>query len=321
MKVKKEIIILILIIAALSVYLFVQKKGKTYYSLPELVRIEEKDVSKLILTREGSSIELERRDDQWVILPEEFPADETIAEDMVENIGSIALTALASESGNYMIYDLDDEHKIEVEIFKDLESLRRIEVGKTASSYRHTFVKVDDDERVFHAQGNLKDIFERTVSELRDKVVMAFDDEIIEVILEKGENELTLVKTSIPVAVDLNQQQGEENNEVKEPEEPVSAWMTSENEPAKEKEIEEIINSMSNLRCDDFVEGKTKEDLTSPLYTVSLKGMKTYSVSLFEKDGNQYIAVSSESDYPFLLPEWKAKRIMKDLDTLREIKE
>jgi hypothetical protein len=52
--------------------------------------------------------------------------------------------------------------------------------------------------------------------------------------------------------------------------------------------------------------------------TVLLKGVQPYSVSLFEKDANQYIAVSSESGYPFLLPEWKAKRIMKDLDSLTE---
>jgi len=275
MKAKKEIVILILMIAALSAYLYVQKKGKTYYSLPELVEIDEKGVSKLAITKGDSFIELKRKDDQWVILPDEFPADKTIAEDMVETIGSIRLTALASESGNYVVYELDDDHKIEVEIFRDLESLRRIEVGKTASSSRHTFVKVGDDTRVFHAQGNLKEIFDRTVSGLRDKVVMSFDDEISEVILKQGEDELTLIKAFLPVDVDLKREQGENNNEedVKEPEEPLPTWRTANGEPVKENVVNEIIEAMSNLRCDDYVENKTKEDLTSPLYTVLLKNV------------------------------------------------
>jgi hypothetical protein len=83
-------------------------------------------------------------------------------------------------------------------------------------------VKKGDDKRVFHAQGNLQDIFDRIVSELRDKVVMAFDDDISEVILKQGEDELTLIKASLPVDVDLNREQGEDNNEedVEEHEEP-----------------------------------------------------------------------------------------------------
>lgn len=47
----------------------------------------------------------------------------------------------------------------------------------------------------------------------------------------------------------------------------------------------------------------------------------TYSISFFEKEDNKHTAVSSESEYPFLISDWKAKKIMKDLKTLTEAEE
>jgi len=85
-----------------------------------------------------------------------------------------------------------------------------------------------------------------------------------------------------------------------------------------ELNVDEIVSTLSNLECDEFIENKNKDDYKSPLYTLTLKGINTYSISLFEKKDNKHPAVSSQSDYPFLLSEWKAKRIMKDLSSFTE---
>jgi hypothetical protein len=61
---------------------------------------------------------------------------------------------------------------------------------------------------------------------------------------------------------------------------------------------------------------KTKEDLKSPVFTATLKGLNTYTISIFEKKDEQYPAVSSGSEYPFLLSERKANQIMKDFKGL-----
>lgn len=319
MKSKKEIVILVLIIAALTAYIVSEKRGSVHYLLPEVNPIAEKDVTKLTIHKGESDIVLHRENDEWVILPQKFLAEENVVKAMVEGIGSLTLTALASESKSYPVYELDDEHKVQVELYGGEEVLRKIEVGKAASSAQHTFVKLDGDHRVFHARGNLKITFDKSIAELRNKNVLTIDEEISEVNLKQGDKETTLLRASTPVSVDVAQAEaGEKLGEVEGQEEPPPTWRTHEDLPAKEREVDDIINSLSQLQCNAFVEDKTKEDLTSPLYEVTLKGLKDYTFAVFEKVDSQYIATSSESDYPFFIPEWKAQRVMKDPDTLAE---
>ncbi len=50
-----------------------------------------------------------------------------------------------------------------------------------------------------------------------------------------------------------------------------------------------------------------------------MKGHKVYRLSIFEKkekDGKEYPAVSSQNEYPFLLPAWRVDKIMKDSQPL-----
>ncbi len=322
MKAKKEILILVAVIAALSVYLLVQKKGKTHYTLPELKPVQEKSISKLMITKGGSPLTLQKEDEVWFILPQRYPADSHLLESLLDEISGLTLTALASESRNYPLYELDEARRIDVEILGGDETLRKVWIGKTATSARHTFVMLDDDPRVFHASGNLKSTFDKKASDLRDKKVLSIDEEITEITLKEGDKEMILVKFSPPVTIETAEEEEEPGKPGDESEaeenEPVYRWQTRNQEPVKEKEVEEIIQTLSNLQCNSFLEERTKEEFADPLYTVTFKGVSTYSLSLFEKQENQYTATSSQNDYPFLIPEWKAEQIMKDPESLTE---
>jgi hypothetical protein len=309
MKGKKEYIVLLLIIGLIGAYLYFQKSGEIHYSLPEPEKIDRESVTGLKITKDGSELSLVNEDGRWLILPQKFPADRAQVERMVDAAESVTLTALASESKNYAIYKLDEENRIRVEVYGGESILREMDIGKPAPSYRHTFVKLGNDHRVFHAEGNLRDIFDRTADDLRDRVVMAFDEEITELTLTGGEESMTIVRGYDPVS---KAPDGEEEREQGHP----AKWQTDEGVPVKADEIDEIIQTLRNLRCEGFVKDKAKKDLTSPSYTVSLKGLKTYSISFFEKEENRHTAVSSESEYPFLVSEWKAEKIIKDLKTL-----
>jgi hypothetical protein len=85
----------------------------------------------------------------------------------------------------------------------------------------------------------------------------------------------------------------------------------------QEKEIDGLVKTLSNLKCDGYLEEK-KSDLGDPTFSVSLKGDKNYEFSLYgERDGKS-VATSSENDDPFLIADWNAKKIRKELDTLVE---
>ena len=95
-------------------------------------------------------------------------------------------------------------------------------------------------------------------------------------------------------------------------------WQTREGQRVKEKEIDGLVNSLSNLSCDSFIEGKTKKDLATPTFKVSLKGTTNYELSLYDEQDKKTVATSSQSDYPFLLPEWRVKKIKMELKSLIE---
>ncbi len=321
MRLKKEVIILVLLIGLLSGYLLVQKRGQTHYTLPELDQIDETAASKLVVKQGQTDTTVVREEGRWVILPERYPADPALVKEMVDGVGAISLTALASESRNYARYELDDARATDVTLYNGDAPVRRILIGKGASSGRHSFVRLDTDHRVFQVSGVLGNRYRKTVADLRDKSVLSIDEEITEVTLKDGAAKLVLLRHGLPADVQpsggsAGAKKGGETGEGP----PLPKWQTADGLPAREHDIDEIINTVSHLRCDGFVEGKTKEALTAPQYTLTLKGGRSYTLTIFDQDENRFIATSSENDYPFFIADWKAERIMKDLTALTESK-
>ena len=67
--------------------------------------------------------------------------------------------------------------------------------------------------------------------------------------------------------------------------------------------------------CEKYIDDRKKEDFTSPLFALELKGAQDYNLSIFPKaaeDDPNYPAVSSGSDYPFQLSTSQVNRIMKE---------
>ncbi len=310
---KKEYILVILIIVGLSVFLIVQKSGRMRYELPEMEQIRTEDVSKMTIRKKDTEIVLVRDNGRWLIAPRNYPADQGMVARMIDAIGGLKLTALVSEIGNNPLYGLGDEKRIEAAVYQGETLLRKIDIGKVAPSYRHTFVRLAGEDRVFHASGNLRSDLDKTAATLRDRVVMKVEGEITGIVLKRGKEEMTLVKTA-GTAPD-HPDDGEEGG-VKE--KPPALWKTEDGKTVKEEAVSEIISTLSNLMCEDFIEGAEKDDFSSPVYTITLKGDQEYRISFFDKEENNYAAISSGSDYPFYISAWKAEKMMKPFESLIE---
>ena len=313
MKLKKEYLILAVVIVALSAYLIMRTTDRAQYLLPEVPSVAAKDISRLQITRNTVETVITQQDEKWHIGPEKWLADEIKIQDMLKAIENLTLTALVSESRNYNLYDLDTEKKINVKAWQG-ETLRRdVDLGKTASSFRHTFVKTAGDERVYHARGNFRNNFDVTVDDLRDKVVLSLNTaEIQQIQLIKDQQSLTLNSTPVPVAVDGTSTDKKPPAAV-ESSQPM--WQAADGRPIDEAVVKQILTAVTNLRCEKYINDRQKTDFTSPLLTLQLKGAQEYSLSVFAKTAEEdtnYPAVSSGSDYPFLLSAGQADQILKD---------
>jgi hypothetical protein len=315
MKGKKEYLLLVIVIVALSLYLFFRKTNQTHYQLPEVPKIEKKEITKIEIVKAGASIAVDRKDNKWFIEPRLYPADTEMVNKMLDVIGDLTLTALVSEAKNYQLFDLEDNKKITVKAYKDDALKLEFEMGRPAPSWNHTFVKLAGNPSVYHARGNFRNDFDLTVEKLWDKVVMPFgQDEIGEIEIIKGNESLGLLKKR-PVAEADKQETDKDKATEANKEKPEPIWETGDGKKGNSATLAGVISALSNLRCEKYIEDQGKDKFTNPIYTIKLKGAKEYTLSIFEKtqkDAKDYPAISSESDYAFLLSGSKAERIMKD---------
>jgi len=317
MKLKKEYGILIAVILALLLYLILRNPDRTHYTLPKIPEVSKTDISKIEISKGDTPTVLNKKDNRWYISPREFQADTNKVKNMIDTIEKLTLTALVSESKNYDRYDLTDDKKITVRVWSGERLEREFEVGKAATSYRHTFVKLAGNDRVYHARENFRGTFDQTVDNLRDKTVLSFEKTgIQEIRITKGAHSMVFAKAQIPVQVNATPE-----DDTKTPPSPKTetVWKNAEGKEGDESKLTQLLNTLSDLHCEKYIDEQKKEEFTNPIYTIQLNGAQGYSLSLFakkEKDAKSYPAISSGNDYPFLLRERQGDNIMKGPEEL-----
>jgi Domain of unknown function (DUF4340) len=322
MKLKKEYFILAAILAVLILYLALHRTNRTNYQLPELTAVPEKQISKIEITTAGKSIVLNKKDDAWSIEPKGYPADPEKVKSMLNVIGKLKLTALVSESKNYVRYDLGSDKTIRVKAWKGSTLARDFDIGKTAPTYKHTFVKLANDPDVYHAREDFRRKFDQSVSDLRNKTVMSYAQNTIEKItLSHDKKTASFVRKEIPETTS-----GKKEKAAKAAKAPKTktVWEDAKGGSAAPSKISRLLSFLNHLECEKYIEGAKKEDFKNPVYTVSLKGEKDYSLSIFEKKDKKdenYAAVSSGNDYPFFLSSSQVDGIKSKVDDLLKVKE
>ena len=199
MKVKKEYAILSVVIVALGLYLFFRNTDRTTHTLPELPEVKIQDLTKIEIGKGDQTVVLTRREDDWFISPGDYPADVNLVNRMGNALADLKVTALVSETRNYARYELDERQQIRVTAYQGDKAIRTLHIGKAAGTMRHTHITLSGDPNVYHAQGNFRQEFDQSAESLRDKTILAFNnDEITEFSIATGDRTLRIKKTDAP---------------------------------------------------------------------------------------------------------------------------
>lgn len=317
MKLKKEYLILLLVIAALGAYLIMRSKDQTHFELPRLSEVESNKINRLVISKGDSTIELNKKDDQWTIGPKAYKADSIKVKNMLKAAVDLSITALVSESGNYERYDLADKKKVNVQAFADKEILRDFAIGRQAPTGQHTFVRLADDPKVYHARGNIHFTFDNTVDDLRDETVLAFEkSDITGLTITKGKQNLTLTRKEV---LQEKEKPSDEKKEEQKPQTKIQ-WMDSSGTVARQAIVERLINDLSRLKCDDYLEDNARDGLNNPTWKVTLNSENAdHTLSVFNKESEENIefpAVSSGTPYAFILHKSRVEKFEKDINQL-----
>jgi hypothetical protein len=310
MKIRKETVVLIVLIIGLAGYLFLRRSDRTRYDLPALPPVAAGELTRIEISQGGESVILNRKDDRWLIAPQDKPTDPKKVREMLETIEGLTLTALVSESQSYSLYELDEAHRIHVTAWQGEQVRRDFTIGKVAPTFRHTFVMLAGDPRVFHARDAIRHRFNQSAAELRDKGVLAFDRaDIQEIRIAREGRTLTLVRAK----------PAEGGSAGSPPEKPQPGWQTADGAAANSAAVEALLAALSDLKCDRYVPEGTPSEFKNPAATIVLKGSQEHTLSIFaplKPEDKDQPAVSSGSPDSFFLSEGQLRQVLKKPEEL-----
>lgn len=323
MKLKKEYFILTAILVALILYLTLHRSNRTHYQLPELSEVSGKHISKFEITTAGNSIIFNKEDNTWHIEPKGYRADSTKVKNILNVIEKLKLTALVSESKNYVRYNLSNDKNIHVKAWQGKTLLREFDIGKAAPTFKHTFVKLPNDPNVYHARGDFRRNFDRSVDDLRDKTVLSYTQNTIhEINLAHEKKTISLSKKEIPET--LPEKKDDQTVKSSKEAKTKTVWEDTKGHEVAPGKISSLLSFLNSLECEKYLDDLKKEDFKNPIYTVTLKGENEYSLLVFskqDKNAKNYSAISSENESPFLLSDTQVDTIKSKLDEIFKVKE
>lgn len=313
---KKEYLILIALIIGLGAFLMLKKDNQVHYDLPELAKVDTETVDRIDITTKEKTLVLSRsgEDKTWTITDQAYPVDAAAIREMLDIIRDLKVSALVSEGADLVRYDLDMDNRIQVKALAKDKIIREFTIGKPAPSFNHTFVMLASDKRVFQADKSFRNDFDKSVEDLRDKVILSFKSpEIKALTLEKDGAAKTFTLT--PAEADAPKE-GEADAAAKPAED---AWLAADGSPADKAAIQDLLSSLSRLECQGY---KTEEQAQAiaketPSCKINLENGKQLGLTLFEiKDGEAVAGTSSATPYAFDLASYKAGDIITYIDKL-----
>ena len=319
MKLKKEYPILIAVVIALILYLVLRNTNRIQYQLPDVPQVDGKQITKLEITRSGKPILLNKKDNNWFVGLDNYPADSNKVKSMMEIVEKLILTTLVSESKNYFRYELSGDKKIALKAWAGNRLEREFEIGKAATTYRHTHVKLSADPNVYQAQGEFRRRFELSIDDLRDLSVLSFDqNDITEVQITDGETLIVVMQKDLKVSAD---EKTDPNTKPDQKTKAEKVWETPDGRKADVPKLKDLLSTLSRLKCEKFIPKKKKTEFKDPIYDILIKGTKNYSLSLFVKEGEEdkiHPAVSSGNDYPFYLTDRQVDDLKSNIKKMLE---
>jgi hypothetical protein len=313
----RKLILMGVLIAALTAYIVVSKKGGSGTALE--LEDWKGPVDRITIVSPDKNIDITRVDSRWVVGEKKYPADEKAVSDIEKLMKEMIVTDLISEQSFYTSYDLDADKKTDVTLYQEGKAVRKISFGKQGSTRQHTYIRVAEEKPVYLAAGIYDQITSKTVESLRNKEIIKLDKSLVQALDIKYKGRLTSiikkVETSPAQTDDKTDGKTQKPDEQKAgtPEAKTEKWVLSaaEGTGLSTAKIDPVISALSPLTAsafaaDDMIPGK------NPICEVTAAyGDKKFTLKIFEKekDSNRYPAVTPDYPFMFYIEEWKAKKL------------
>ena len=316
MKLKHNLILLIVLIVFASVILLVERpfenktKKTREEASPLFPDLKVEQVKKIVVKKSNTTTTLENRDNLWYLLDKEaYPADPTIVEGVIKKIQDFKKINLASrKKDKHSLFEVKEGMGVEVTLLgPEKKELARFLIGKTGPDFLSTYIRKADSDDVYLYDDYLRADFDKQVNNWRDKTILAFNpNEVVTLTISKLKEKETIALTK--------DTQGNWQLE-----EPISSL--AENPP-----IEKLLTTLGNLKAADFAdEEKELKDsgIDDPTYQITVRLKDNRKKTLLvgnKKEKGQYYAKNDEKKYLFLLDQNTVESLVPKVKDLQKAK-
>jgi hypothetical protein len=327
--VKKEYLILLIIIVVLTAYLLKNDRNKTETALPELKQIDKTTIKKIIVKGPKGQFTIVVNKKKWSLLPETYPVIDGKVNKMVELLANADISDLMSKAGKYDRYGLGKKTGTSVIAKDDKKDLRNIIIGHNSESGNRTFVKLKDDDNIYQARGDYKGSFNISKQDIINKNIFTFNSsDIVELLIEidgKQEHFVKVNKTNEVNESKVNKKDKDKKAITDSKTDKEMIWVNkTDNKNVNGKAIDEYISKNSNIRCDSYIGKKSNNDISYMKLVFVDKTKKKYELNiskkLSDKGEGRVEMFSSASDFKFYMTKDNIKKLKVDIDKLKSIK-
>ena len=171
---------------------------------------------------------------------------------------------------------------------------------------------IQNDKNIYHANGNLKPDFDKTVQDFRDKKVLEFKEASLKrIMLETGGKSKTLIPREAAAK--------EKEEEAPDKEKPSVTWVSEDGTPIDHEGLANLLSTLSFLQCQQYLESPDKTGLekSKPLGRIVLETETRLELTLFKGDKEEQInGISSMNGYAFELSRFNGKEILSHMEQL-----
>jgi hypothetical protein len=301
---KKEYLILIVVIIFAGSYLLLHKENRDNYKLPEIEDINTSKLTGIIIKSSNGNIKFIKKGENWILTDKEFPADSSSVQDMFDTLKTFKLTALVSQKKDLQRYELDEKKHVHVKLLENSKTIFEFTIGKPAPSFNHTFVMLANDKNIYHANGSFRGDFNQSLDDFRDKKILEFHEESIkQYSIEKDGKSKTLISKE-------EKSEEKENN---------ITWSSEDGTSVDKEAVSDLLSNISFLECEKYPNTPDKNSLKNKksLCRIQLENKNTIELTLYKNDKqDNIIGISSMNDYLFSLSESDGSRIVENIEKL-----
>jgi hypothetical protein len=296
----------LLVIAAvilLLIYLASRSKTPVKREAEYFIKVDSTAIQKVEIRSDNSSVVLEKRGDKWWVTdPIEYPANPQYCNELSGKLADLEIENLISEQvDKQSMFEVTDSAGTLLTITAGGKQPGNIIMGKMSDSYRHTYMRKADSDKIYLVKGVYKSYFNRKAKDWRDKTIASYDrDQLRGFVLTYPNStfELTMVD---------------------------SVWMVksgTEQFAADKGNVDRLVNMVHNLQCFDFVDSldTRKYDFSKPAFQLKVMTTAdqfTLKVLPEDKDSKKYVVEKEGALTHFIIYESTAKAMMKELDEFR----